>query len=392
MSIATSKLGDQATIIMGQSPPGESYNKTGNGAPLLNGPSEFGPLNPLEKQWTTSPTKFCQAGDVLFCVRGATAGRLNLADKEYCLGRGLAAIRGKPGKFDNGFLRYVLANGYSTFQSRGVGSTFININGHEFENFVVPAFPLSEQRRIAAVLDRAEALRAKRRAALAELESLTESIFLDLFGDPATNPKLWPRTQLAELVSEFRYGTSNKSQSHGSPALRIPNVAGGAVDLAELKLVPVEPAELERLRLRDGDLLFVRTNGNPNYVGRCAVFDRARASESGFPPDEFIYASYLIRARLAPNIILPVFLREFLLGAEGRRQLLARSKTSAGQFNINTESLGVILIPVPPISLQQVFARQVTALEKLKTSHVASLAELDALFAALQHRAFRGEL
>jgi restriction endonuclease S subunit len=162
MSAPLSKLGDQTTIIMGQSPPGESYNKERAGFPLLNGPTEFGPIHPTEKQWTTEPTKLCEPGDALFCVRGATAGRLNVADKTYCLGRGLAAIRSKPGKFDAGFLLHILRNGYAKFQARGVGSTFINISSEELSKFEVPALPLAEQRRIAGLLDRAEALQGRR--------------------------------------------------------------------------------------------------------------------------------------------------------------------------------------------------------------------------------------
>src|SRR5688572_21735179 len=102
MSIALSTLGQQAIVIMGQSPPGKSYNRDGKGVPLLNGPSEFGVVYPREVQWTTQPVRFCLRGDVLFCVRGATAGRLNVADKQYCIGRGLAAVRAKEGKFDTG--------------------------------------------------------------------------------------------------------------------------------------------------------------------------------------------------------------------------------------------------------------------------------------------------
>jgi type I restriction enzyme, S subunit len=274
----------------------------------------------------------------------------------------------------------------------GVGGSLLRARPAHVAKIVVPLPPLAEQRRIAEVLDRAEALRAKRRAALAQLDSLTQSLFPDLFGDPATNPKGWPTKPLGDLVAEFRYGSSNKSASQGKPALRIPNVAGGTIDLTTLKLVPVGAAEFARLRLRDGDLLFVRTNGNPDFVGRCAVFDSTTAATSGFEGNEFIFASYLIRARLAANIIAPVFLREYLLGAEGRRQLRSRSKTSAGQFNINTESLGAVPVPLPALPLQREFARRVGAVEKLKTAQRAALAELDALFATLQHRAFKGEL
>lgn len=277
MTMAMSKLGEQAQIVMGQSPPGESYNKEGKGVPLLNGPTEFGPRHPLEKQWTTSPTKFCQAGDVIFCVRGATAGRLNVADKEYCLGRGVAAIRGKAGKFDSGFLRYVLANGYSTFQSRGVGSTFINISGDELANFSVPALPLAEQRRIAEVLDRAEALRAKRRAALAQLDSLTQSLFLDLFGDPIRNQKGWDVLPLESQIEDVRYGTGSPPNyvNKGIPFIRATNIKRGTVLTKDLKRISLADAQrISKCRVSAGDLIVVRSGVN---TGDCAVLMHSTA-------------------------------------------------------------------------------------------------------------------
>jgi len=105
---------------MGQSPAGDTYNAAGIGIPLLNGPTEFGAVYPTARQWTTSPTKMCRRGDILFCVRGATAGRTNIADKDYCLGRGLAAIRVRQDRFDGRFLHHVVAAGYARFQARGV--------------------------------------------------------------------------------------------------------------------------------------------------------------------------------------------------------------------------------------------------------------------------------
>jgi type I restriction enzyme S subunit len=250
--------------------------------------------------------------------------------------------------------------------------------------------PLADQRRIADILDRAEALRAKRREALGKLDELVGAVFVEMFG--ATGSARWPSTALGDLVSEFRYGTSNKSGPEGLPALRIPNVVGGTLDLSELKQVQVEAAELDRLRLRDGDLLFVRTNGNPDYVGRCAVFEESAVVTTPFDPASFIYASYLIRARPKPAVVDPVFLREFFSSTDGRKQLRERAKTSAGQFNINTEGLGSLQVPAHPLRTQQTFARRVAAIDRIKASHRRSLAELDALFATLQHRAFRGEL
>jgi type I restriction enzyme S subunit len=294
------------------------------------------------------------------------------------------------------YLRHVLVGEpfHAQFMNTvsGVGGSLLRARPARVAKIKIPFPPFEQQRRIAEVLNRAETVRDKRRAAFEQLNTLPQSAFLDIFGDPATNPKGWVCKTLRELVLEFRYGTSTKSQADGTPALRIPNVIAGTIDVTELKLVPVDDAEFERLKLVDGDILFVRTNGNPDFVGRCAVFDSSAVATQALPGDRFIYASYLIRARPLLEQVAPIFLREFLLGTEGRRALRSRSKTSAGQFNINTEGLGAISVPIPPLSLQRQFARQVAAIEKLKTMHRASLVELDALLASLQNCAFRGEL
>lgn len=263
---------------------------------------------------------------------------------------------------------------------------------HFLENLYIPLPPLDEQRRIAAVLDHVEALRVKRRGTIARLGEITQSIFLDMFGDPTVGRENRDLRAFRDVVSEFRYGTSIRSQFEGVPTLRIPNVTNGEIDTSDLKLVPVSRSELNRLRLIDGDLLFVRTNGNPNLVGRCAIYNHDVATQAGRPGKDFIYASYLIRARPKKDIVFPVYLREFMLGTFGRRALRSRCKTSAGQFNINTEGLGAIEIPVPPLDLQCDYVRRVEAVAKLQVRHRAYLAELDTFFASLQYRAFRGEL
>lgn len=269
----------------------------------------------------------------------------------------------------------------------GVGLQHITKGKLESVEIRLP--PLPEQRRIAAILDQADALRAKRREALAQLDSLTQSIFIEMFGAALQSAI---RRPLGSLVEEFRYGTSNKSGEGGYPALRIPNVVGGAIDLTELKTVSVDANEFSRLKLLDGDLLFVRTNGNQDYVGRSTVFSRKKVATSGFDAESFIYASYLIRARLKPRSILPAVLQFFLSIEEGRRELRSYSKTSAGQFNINTEGLGAVLIPDFPMALQESFVEKLAAIEHQKAGQKAFGEELDALLASLQHRAFRGEL
>lgn len=253
----------------------------------------------------------------------------------------------------------------------------------------IPVPPLAEQARMVQLLNEAAELQVLRARADRRTADLIPAIFEEMFGQ---GKGAWPMSTLGAVVDEFRYGTSNKATGQGKATLRIPNVVAQAVNLDDLKFVPVSADEFERLRLVDGDLLFVRTNGNPDYVGRCAVFDAKAINEAGHDAEDFIYASYLIRARLKPGVVLPVFVQHYLTSPEGARELRSRSKTSAGQYNINTEGLGNIPLLAPPLQLQKVFSERVAEIRELEASQAACGARLDALFQATLHRAFQGEL
>lgn len=148
------ELKEIAIIIMGTSPPGDSYNNDGLGEPLLNGPAEFRSIYPITIQWTTKPLKKTNLGDILFCVRGSTTGRMNLADKEYCIGRGIAAIRGKQQLGDTTFIRYYLEliREYLFTLAIGSGSTFPNLSSDLISKIYIKCPPLPEQQKIAAIL------------------------------------------------------------------------------------------------------------------------------------------------------------------------------------------------------------------------------------------------
>jgi type I restriction enzyme S subunit len=257
--------------------------------------------------------------------------------------------------------------------------------------FTIPLPPLPEQKRIAAILDQADAIRRKRQQALQNVTEISVAVFHQMFGNLVDDDTATTST-LRELGVEFRYGTSNKSEPNGFPTLRIPNVLVAALDLADLKNVPVEPSEFKRLKLRDGDLLFVRTNGNPDYVGRCAVFDPQLIAAAGHDPEQFIYASYLIRGRIDPSVLNPRYLRAFLDTSRGRRMVRTQCRTSAGQYNINTEGLGSLTLPVPPIEKQNEFARRLKHVILLEGKAASGITESNSLFDSLVQRAFRGEL
>ena len=167
------ELGEISTVIMGQSPPGRSYNNNGEGDYLLNGPSEFGPNHPEPVQWTTQPTRFCEPGDVLFCVRGATTGRKCWADQRYCIGRGLAIIRGTPGTTSTQFLWHLLDVVTPVLLKKAAGSTFVTLPGDELRRLPVRVPSLLDQQRIAGQLrEQMAAVENARAAAEEELNTI----------------------------------------------------------------------------------------------------------------------------------------------------------------------------------------------------------------------------
>jgi len=269
----------------------------------------------------------------------------------------------------------------SNFINKAVNQASVSIGNLKTISVSVPS--LEDQRRIADTLDRAEALRAKRRAALAQLDELVKSIFIEMFGDPAANPKGWPICNIGYLLESASYGTSEKSEAIGGyPVLRMNNITRtGEMDLTDLKFMDLADSQKERYLVQVGDVLFNRTN-SAELVGKTAIFRDTRP---------MAYAGYLIRLRVNKQND-PEYLSAFLNTDYSKRMLRGMCKSIIGMANINATEIQAMKIPQPPLSLQQEFARRVAAVEKLKTVHKASLAELDALFASLQYRAFRGEL
>jgi type I restriction enzyme S subunit len=251
---------------------------------------------------------------------------------------------------------------------------------------VIP--PLAEQRRIAEVLDRAEALRARRRAALAKLDTLTQSIFLDLFGDPANNPRAWPENKLlgeaADIVSGVTKGRSLQGKSTREvPYLAVVNVQDRFLNMSVVKKIEATEAEIQQFKLLPDDLLLTE-GGDPDKLGRGTLWN-------GELP-ECIHQNHVFRVRLKSSDLHPLFLNWLVGSSRGKRYFLRSAKQTTGIASINMTQLRGFPLLIPPINLQCEFACRVAAVERLNIASRASLAGLDALFAVLQHRAFRGEL
>ena len=249
----------------------------------------------------------------------------------------------------------------------GVGGSLLRARPAHVAKISIPLPSLPQQRRIADILDQAEALRAKRRAALAELDTLTRSLFLDLFGDPKANPKAWPEKAMTDLFATSPiFGTMIPpvAEKCGWLALRVGNIQDWTLDLTDSKYVDLPTASQERHAVNDGDLLMARAIASQDHLGKCVV-----AHPNGA---RWAFDSHLMRLRFDQRRTEPEFIRHLLMTTGGRSLFLKSSRKSTVQFNINTKEVSALRIPLPPIELQCEFTRCLCAVEKLKTAHRTS--------------------
>lgn len=334
-----------------------------------------------------SSARVLPKGTIAFC-RTASVGNVAILGRDMATSQDFVDWVCGPNLMPEFLFEAFKASG-PTFTNEMQGSTHQTIYMPTVKRFKVLLPPLSEQKRIADILDKADSIRRKRQDAIDDYQLLAAAVFNEMFSAQLTTAK-W--LDLSEYTVELRYGTSNKSGDRGYVTLRIPNIVRGIVDLSDLKTVEASSQELEKLRLVDGDILFVRTNGNPDYVGRCAVFDSKQMSDAGLSANEMIYASYLIRARLDMDRLRPVFLQALLATSAGRKNVREKCRTSAGQYNINTKGLGSLQIPDIDFAEQLEFEKKLTSLAPTLSHLTKAQSDADDLFNSLVQRAFKGEL
>jgi type I restriction enzyme S subunit len=371
-------LGEVCDVTMGQAPKGDTYNSDGEGWPLVAGAGDFDGLHPRPSKFTTaSNARLCEAGDVILGIR-ATIGVKVLADSVYCLGRGVAGLR-PMAALDARFLWNWLDHVAPQLAGKGRGATFKQVNKADIADLVVPLPPIDEQQRIAAVLDAADALRAKRRQALAKLDTLTQSwctVAFNSFVDAA------PLGDYVEFLTSGARGWAKYYSDSGSRFIRSLDVQMNSIGEGDLAFVdPPDSAEAGRIRVSSGDILLTITGSR---IGRVAV-----ASPD---VDGAFISQHVAIVRVDTDRLLPEFVSRFLsLASKGQRQIAARQygQTKPG---LNFDQIRSFILPVPDIGEQRHLLNGIRELRQAAERCSESERAMDILFASLQQRAFRGEL
>jgi type I restriction enzyme S subunit len=317
---------------------------------------------------------------VLFSSR-APIGHVAINTVPMATNQGFKSFVPKRDRLHAKFLYHWLRWNRPYLESLGNGATFKEVSKAVVARIEIPLPPLPEQQRIAAILDKADELRAKRRAALKKLDELTQSIFLDMFGDPATNPKGWPvrrLDQVAEIVSGATPRTDVISYWDGDINWVTPKELSGLQGIyiasTERRITEAGLASCAASVLPAGSVLF----SSRAPIGHTAICKAPMATNQGFK-------SLVPRA----NVLEPHFL---LFWLRLRRSFLEALGTGATFKEVSKAVVARVEICVPPFELQSEFARRVVALERLRLVQGRENEQLDTLFSSLQHRAFRGEL
>ena len=331
-----------------------------------------------------------RCGDVLFSKDG-TVGKVHLVreDQPFAVLSSLAILR--PTKhIDGAYLAHFLrtSSTIDAASKKKTGSAIRRIILRDLATLRIPLPPLEVQRRIAAILDKANELRRKRRQSLTLVDSLTQSTFSNLFQHSSDELLRWGKpvalADLATISSGITKGRKlNGQETRKVPYLAVANVQDRRLSLSNVKTIEATEDEIQRFRLKTGDLLLTE-GGDPDKLGRGTLW----AGEIG----EAIHQNHIFKVRLTSDRVLPLFLNWLVSSPYGKRYFLSVAKQTTGIASINKTQLSEFPVIVPPIDLQHRFVSLADAAALETKRLVTSMSSFESLFSSLQFRAFSGQL
>ena len=363
-----------------------------SGTPLIrissfnNGPVYFDDRTVyVENEYLESKSTFkVEKGDVLIALSGATTGKYGLYthDKPSLLNQRVGLLKSGVSKdLDDKYFYFYLSVLQAEIFRKAGGAAQPNISTKEISDFKIPLPPLDQQKKIAAILDAADAYRQKTKALIEKYDELTQSLFMDMFGDPVTNPKGFNEVTVGEVVDLITYGLTVRPEYHskGIPLISAREIRSGKVDLSIAPKISVE--DFENLSLKGkplkGDILFSKTGS----IGHCAIVE-----------EDTLFAVTQNAARIVFNETINrtyaiYFLRTPFI------QTLSQSRAKGNAVkDLQLGEMKKFKFILPSVDFQNQFAERVQAIEEQKAQAEASLAGAEDLFNSLLQRAFKGEL
>ena len=274
----------------------------------------------------------------------------------------------------------------SEMTARATGASYPAVTEGVVRDSRLPLPPLAEQRRIAAVLDRADAIRRKRRESLRLLDEFLRSAFLEMFGDPVRNPKSWRTGTLGDLIEGPENGLYRPASDYGTgtPIVRIDSFYDGEITAIEaLKRVRLSEDAVAKYALQQDDILINRVNSR-EFLGKSAVVPTLK--------EPTVFESNMMRLRVDMQVVHPRYLVSLLQTPYFKRQVLRRTKDAVNQASINQDDVRSFEIRIPPLELQNRFVSLLDRVAGVRKLFEALIEQTESLFDSLAQRAFRGEL
>jgi len=333
-----------------------------------------------------SKTRLVKPGDFLL-TNSMSFGRPYIMKTTGCIHDGWLVLSGDPEKVDSDYFYHLLGSDLlkRRFSALAAGAVVKNLNIDLVKGVEIPLPPLPEQKRIAAIFDKADTIRRKRQQAIQLANDFLRAVFLDLFGDPVTNPKGWDEYVLNE-IADIRSGVTKgkivkPEESMTRPYMRVANVQDGYLDLADVQQITVSKKDAEKCLLVEGDILLTE-GGDPDKLGRGHVW---RGEVEGC-----LHQNHIFSVRVNDQArVRPAFLSAIISSQRGKRYFLKVGKQTTGIATINKSVLSEFVPFVPPVALQDHYLAVVKRIDVVKKS----LAEGDVgLFNSLSQKTFAGQL
>lgn len=341
-------LGKHIDILSGCAFPSSGFNRN-NGVPLIRIRDILSGKTETYYEGSYDLKYLIKKGDLLVGMDG-DFNREYWKGTDALLNQRVCKITPNPETLDKNFLYHFLQKELDKIHATTDVVTVKHLSVKKIQDIKIRLPSLKEQKRIAAILDKADAIRQKREQAIKLADDFLRATFLEMFGDPVQNPKGWNVKPLADQIIHANNGISRRRKedtNEGDIVLRLQDVHYSGITFdKELNRIKLVDKEKQIARVEYDDLLFIRVNGNPNYVGRTAVF------KSYIEP--VYHNDHLIRIKL-DNEYQSDFLC-YLINSPFSRKLIAQQiKTSAGQHTISQDGILKLMFYRPPIELQEKF-------------------------------------
>lgn len=330
--------------------------------------------------------KFSFIGEHLIFATGGKAG-VHYCNEKFSASNDCFVAKSKRKDIYTKYIYYFFRAHMHILELGFRGAGLKHIRSSYLDAVKIPKPPYETQKRIALLLEKTEKLKGCRADADRLTDELLKSVFYEMFGDPVNNPKNWKIEQLKSHIIDVRNGLTRRRktpENSGQIVLRLKDIRDNTIIFDTPNRIMLDEKEKEKYEAVANDILFIRVNGNKNYVGRCAVF-------SGY--NESVYFNdHIMRVKIDTDKYNPYFLTFVINSNYGKNQLNKYLMTSAGQYTINQTGLESLSFYKPSILLQNKFANIIDSVDRLKKSQANSKQAIDNLFNVLMQKGFKGEL